>query len=483
MRTKLNTFWEFTQSLYPHELDYLISIQNFNKEINFKILKQIYDNCNTTSNHKKMFDASIDKRTYSYVKAWIIQSLEKIDVDVFFEWLIQVEKKILTDVISPSDEAEILVNLKRIKPTHYYFMRFFELLQYYRDYLLVRNRSEYNKFISDYLSEYKQIYLKSVQINSKLHLITAHIVTREQSDAKYLLSTEKLLRQIYYNEELDGYTRYRAIVRLTIYFYNNRLFEKLSIIYEHLDETFKTPLFYSKRLLANYYANRAMMHSKLNELTLAEKYGYLSIQNENSDYLFYLINLCGVLLQQGKKTEVYQLMQDSFPYLKNTNNTYYKIGFISFYIKTLLVNKKHEKAVEFADNYFRAYKKEIFEHRWHLFFCAYLQTLIQTEKYAQVLSLCRRYNLVAKENHRIDRADYLPIILFYNLLAEYMENVITKEKLMASLIKSAKNLMDNKYRSRKIMELLTELDKAIPLEIKMLKKELKSSVSEKDDDF
>jgi len=73
------------------------------------------------------------------------------------------------------------------------------------------------------------------------------------------------------------------------------------VVYQQLDNLFKTPLFYSKRLLANYYANRAMMHSKLNELTQAEKYGYLSIRNKNSDYLFYLINLCGVLLKQGKK--------------------------------------------------------------------------------------------------------------------------------------------------------------------------------------
>lgn len=92
----------------------------------------------------RAFD-TVDKRTYSYVKTWIQDALAKIDVDVFFEWLIVVEKKILTDVISPVDEAQILVNIKNIKPTHYYFIRFYELLQYYRDYLLVRSRTKYNK--------------------------------------------------------------------------------------------------------------------------------------------------------------------------------------------------------------------------------------------------------------------------------------------------------------------------------------------------
>jgi hypothetical protein len=471
MRTKLNTFWEFTQSLYPHELDYLMSVQQFTKESNLKILMQVYHNCNAIQS-LKMFDTKIDKRTYSYIKTWMTQSLEKIDVDVFFEWLIGVERKVLTDIISPSDEAELLARMKLVKPTHYYFIRFFELLQYYRDYLLVRNRMKYNKIIMDYLNAYEENYLRSVQINRELHLLTAHIVKKEKTNDEYQPATESLLQKIYFDDQLDGYTRYRAIVRLTIYFYNTRQFDKQLELYQHLDNVFKTPLFYSKRLLANYYANRAMMHSKLNELPQAEKYAYLSIRNHNSDYLFYLINLCSVLVKQGKKEEAYKLMQDSFPQLKNTNNTYYKIGFVAFYIKTLLVNQKYKNAVNYAANYFNAYKKDIFEHRWHLFFCAYLQALVQSEKYTQVLSLCRRYNLVVKENQRIDRADYLPIILFYSLLSEYMENGIAKEKLITSIVKSAGALMHNKYRSRKVLELLDELAKNIPIEIRIVKKKL-----------
>lgn len=470
MRAKLNTFLEFTQSLYPHEIDYLLSVQNFSKQSNLKILHQIQSN--SLLQIPRAFDTHIDKRTYSYVKTWIQDALAKIDVDVFFEWLIMVEKKILTDVISPVDEAQILVNIKNIKPTHYYFIRFYELLQYYRDYLLVRSRTKYNRVVSDYLEKHKSNYLKSTETNQQLHLITAEIVKKENTDAGELILAENLLQSIYYDENLDAYTRYRAIVRITIFFYNNRQFDKQLAIYKHLDELFKTPIFYSKRLLANYYANRAMMHFKLNEPALAEKYGYLSIKNKNSDYLFYLINLCGVLLKEGKKTEAFKLMRDSIPELKNTNNNYYKIGFVSFYIKTLIVNQKSDKAVEYAAGYFDAYKKEIFEHRWHLFFCAYLQALIQVEKYSKVLSLTRRYKLVNKEKQRIDRADYLPIIQFYSYLAEYLENIITKEKLISSLVKASQDLMNDKYRSRKIIELLDELALSLPEEIKMIKKEL-----------
>ena len=468
MRVRLNTFQEFVKSLYPHEVDYLLSVQNFCKADNFNILQQIKNN----NSSPKPFDTTIDKRTYSYLKTWILETLYKIDVDIFFEWLITVEKKVLTDVISPIEEAQILANIKIVKPTHYYFIRFYELLQYYRDYLLVRSRSKYNKVVSEYLDNFKENYLKSTEINRQLHLITAEIVKKEHVGTFDILSVEELLQSIYFDEKLDAYTRYRAIVRLTIYFYNIRQFDKLLIIYQHLDDLFKMPLFYSKRLLANYYANRAMMHSKLNELALAEKYGFFSIRNKNSDYLFYLINLCGVLLKEGKKQEALKLMRDSIPELKNTNNYYYKIGFASYYIKTLIANQKSLKAVEYATSYFEAYKKEILEFRWHLFMCTFLEALIKAEKYSKVLSLVRRYKLVAKEKQRIESVDYLPIIQTYSLFSEYLENIITHEKLIGSLSKTIQDLMIDKYRSRRIIELLNELGQTLPEEIKLIKKEL-----------
>jgi hypothetical protein len=468
MRTKLNTFSEFSNTLFPHELDYLLTVQNFSKKSNLKILQQIRRNLQTHQS-TTTFDTSLDKRTYSYIKNWITETLAKIDVDSYFEWLISVEKKVMTDSVSPEDEHGILENLKQINPTHYYFLRFYELLQHYRDYLLVRNRTKYYRVVSEFLDAHKETFFERTSINQRLNLATIQIIQKEEFVDEQFAGSEDFFRSLYFNEQLDGYTRYRAVVRLTIYFYNTRQFDKLLLVYQHLDEQFKTPLFYSKRILANYYANRAMMHSKLNELTLASKYGYLSIQNKNSDYLFYLINLCGVLLKQGKKTEALELMNASIPELKKTNSYYYKIGFVAFYIKTLMVNQQFEKAVNYASGFFDAYKKEIFEHRWHLFFTAYLQALIRVEKYAKVLSLCRRYKLVTKEKIHIGKAVYLPVIQWYSHLAEYMEGVITKEKLIASIVKSSQNLMENKYRSRKIMELLDELSFNLPSEIKTIK--------------
>ena len=286
MRTRLSVFSDFANSLFPHELEYLITVQNFSKPLNLKILQQIYSNNTSTSGAKKNYDEKVDKRTYSYLKNWISETLQKIDVDYFFDWLISTEKKILTDVVVPSDEVDILSNINQMQPTNYNFIRFYELLQYYRDYLMVRSRTKHNKVVTDYLDFNREQYFRHKNLNITLDNATARIVNKSELLPADKANIEKLLSDTFSDNYLDGYTRYRAVVRLTIFYYNNREFDKQAIIYQHLDELLKTPLFYSKRILSNYYANRAMMHSKLKELADAEKYGYLSIQNKNSDYLF-----------------------------------------------------------------------------------------------------------------------------------------------------------------------------------------------------
>lgn len=472
MRTRLSVFSAFANSLFPHELEYLVTVQNFSKSLNSKILQQIYSNNTSTSGAKKHFDEKVDKRTYSYLKNWISETLLKIDVDYFFDWLISTEKKILTDVIVPSDEAVILSNIKQMQPTNYNYIRFYELLQYYREYLMVRSRTKHNNVVTNYLEIHRKQYFKLKQLNIELDNATARIVKKSELLPEEKVDIEKFLSDTFYDENLDGYTRYRAVVRLTIFYYNNREFDKQSTVYEHLDELLKTPLFYSRRILSNYYANRAMMHSKLNELSEAEKYGYLSIQNKNSDYLFYLINLCGVLIRREKNSETLKLMRQAIPELKNTNNNYYKIGFASFYIRTFIANKQVDKAVQYASQYFETYRKEIFEHRWHLYFTTYIFALINGEKYDKVVSVCKRYKLLPKEKQRIDLPDYLPIIENYFYLAEYMEGMINKDKFISSVIKSIKPLMKNSYRSRRMLDMIDELGVFLHEEMNLVKAEI-----------
>lgn len=461
MSNKLSKFTEFANSLYPHETDYLLSIQQFDTPENLKILNLINYNCKKPA-IKIPYDVTIDKRKYSYVKNWIEKNLSNADVDLFFDWLIAMEKLVMTDAILPEEENDIIARAKLVTHKHYYFIRFYELMQKYRDYLLIRMRIHYYQPVSDFLDTFEQNYRTANELNYRLNDATIDIIKQHDDSQTKTEHWEALLKSTFYDESIDGYTRYRAVVRLTLLYYNYRDFTKLRDVYENLDRMFKTGLFYSKRILANYYANRAMMHSKLNELEDSEKYGFLSIRQKNSDYLFYLLNLCNVLLKAGKNKGAYCLMTESIPELKKTASFYYKIGFVAFYIRTLLANQKYENAVSYGETFLEAYKTEIFNHRWHLFFSAYIQALFKAEKYPKVLSLVRRYNLVNREKKFIGDAKYLPIILWHNAAAGFVEGALSEKKLIETIIQSGKELLNHQYKSVKIRELIRQLSPTLP---------------------
>ena len=103
-------------------------------------------------------------------------------------------------------------------------------------------------------------------------------------------------------------------------------------------------------------------------------------------------------------------MTASVPELKNTNSIYNKIGFASFYTRTLVYNKLAKKAVSYASTFLDAYKKEIFATRWHLFFSAYLQALLSSEEYVKLLSVTKRFNLLNLEKQYIDKTVYMPVV-------------------------------------------------------------------------
>lgn len=471
MRLKLVTFSDFANHLYPHEADYLLSIQNFSKGVNTQILNTLHCNCHNP--HKKReYDVEIDKRSYSYVKTWIVQALDKADVDKFYEWLAYTEKQVMIDAITPDEEKEILAYIKTINPSKYFFLRYYELLQYFRDYLLIRVRNKFYKPINTYLQEYESAYHRSMAINIKLNQAAEEIIRQHETLDAEPLHYSDFLQTTFSDSTLDGYTRYRAAVRLTFLYYNYREFENLRVVYDELDKLFKTEVFYSKRLLANYYSNRAMMHSKLNELAPAEKFGYLSIRQKNSDYLFYLANLCAVLLRSAQYDKALKLMSSSIPELKKTNSFYNKIGFASFYIRTLVYNKMAKNAVSYATTFLDAYKKEIFETRWHLFFTAYSQALLSAEKYNRLLAITKRYNLLNLEKKYMDKSVYIPVLLWHNEVALYMEGKQNKEKLVETITSSAQMLLRNKYIAGRINELLDNLSDSVPSEIAVIRNRL-----------
>lgn len=151
---------------------------------------------------------------------------------------------------------------------------------------------------------------------------------------------------------------------------------------------------------------------------------------------------------------------------------YNRIGFASFYTRTLVYNNMAKKAVSYASTFLEAYKKEVFETRWHLFFSAYLEALLHAEKYDRVVAIANRYNLLSMEKMSSDKTVYLPILLWITEVALYMKGKRTKQKIIEIILASAQNLLKNRYKAGRITELLEILSLSIPEEVAYIRRQL-----------
>lgn len=453
---QLSKFSTFVNSLYLHELIYLESVHVFRDEETLKIIDRIRFNVNHPDKILPFFK-EIDKRKYSNLMKWIREKLSAADVDVFFEWGMEMDKKVNMDNLFPEEEKKLLKFIKIIRPSSFFFMRFYELLNAYRDFLLIRTRVYYYLPVQDYLRKYEAAYMHALDLNRKMNNSAVDIIQQHTTSGGESIQWEDFLKETFSDKSIDGFTRYKAFVRITYVYYNYRLFDKLRDIYEALDKEIQTPRFYSKRILANYYANRAMMHSMFREMDLAEKYAYMSVRQKNSDYLFYLIKLCNILLLTNKNQKALELMTQNIPELKNTNSMYTRIGFVAVYLRSLNKNKLYLKAESYGDSFLAAYKKEIFNYRWHIFFCAYFQALLKQEKFVKLIGIEKRYNLVQREKEFIGKALYIPSILLYQSLARYQEGKMTEIQFKEIIVGSGGEMFENKYKNMRIKELYSEL--------------------------
>ncbi len=458
---KLSKFSNFVNLLYPHELKYLISVERFeNKDIN-QILDRIVFNVDNPDKTKEFF-SKIDKRKYSYLMKWIKQKLELADVDVFFDWVIKMEKEINMDNVLPEDEKKLLKYTNSILPSSYFFMRFYEMLNAYRDFLLIRTRILHYKSVQLYLQKYEAAYIRVVELNKEMNKSAVDIISHHISSHGDSIQWEIFLLNTFGDKTIDGFTRYKAFIRITYIYYNYRKFSKLKNIYNELDKEIHTTSFYSKRILANYYANKAMMHSMLREMDLAEYYAYLSVRQKNSDYLFYIIKLCNILIIKNKNNTALKLMANNIGELKVNNSMYTKIGFVSVYIRVLNKNGGHAKGEKYGDSFLVSHKKELFSFRWHIFFCAYFMSLLKQEKYKKLLRIEKKHKLVQKEKEFFGEARYIPTIQWYFSLSQYMEGRINEKKLQEIISLTSKKAKNNKYLNLKIMELRKELFEFVP---------------------
>ncbi|MFH6982206.1 hypothetical protein [Marinoscillum luteum] len=471
MKTKLKKFTAFAAEILPHEADYLTSIQQFEDAEKEEILKRVSANAHGQQN-KMPFNTKIDKRKYSSLMDWIQKRLDNIDVDSYFEWVNDMDRKVITDAISHEEEKVLLKRIKNYEHPVHNFMKFYELVQNYRHYLLIRLRHKDYQEVNDFIEKYKADYDYSKEVNQKLHQATVDIIEQfnlKKGDSK---QWEDWLLSLFRNENLDGFNRYMAVVRLTFLYFNSREFEKLKEVYDRLDELLARGIFYTRRILYNYYANRLMLHSKFDVLQQAEEYGYLSIRQKNADHVQYLSNFSSILIRRGKIEEALNLLKESFSEVQKSSNFYHKIGFISFYIKCLNLNNQPQRGEMLADSFLRIYKDEILKERWYSFFTAYIQGLIKQEKYDKILQVFKRYNLIAKDEEDSNKSIYLPTIRWYYEIALLKVGRLEAKELVESIVDFSQEHVANPHKSFILNQVLSELESYIPRTVIMARTRL-----------
>lgn len=443
--------------MLPHETEYLLGCQRFEDDIKLSILERVNDN----SHHLKeseSFDEEIDKRKYSHLKNWIVERLESIDVDEQFNWMCEMEKRIMTDNIDPAEEKVLLKKIRDFALPIFYFTKFYELVETYRHFLLIRLRYDDHRLVDDFLKQYRDDYQRSKDVSERIHTATADIINQfSTTEGAESIKWEDWLIEVFYDESLDGLNRYLALVRLTFLYLNYRQLDRLRDKYDFLDQQFKEGRYYSKRLLLNYYHNRMLLHTKCKEYDQAIYYGYLSIRQKNNDYLLYVNNLSGVLLRQNKYEEAMETLRAALPDMKASKNFFNKIGYVSFYVHTLNRTGKARSAENYAEAFLQAYRQEIFKYRWHLFFSAYLQALLLQEKFAKALRTIRKFKLMEREKRYQKGANHVPIILWYQVLCEYKEGHLTRQQLQQRLQQQLQEASTDKDRQANLKELLREL--------------------------
>ncbi len=461
MREKLKTFTDFTSSLLPHELFYLERNHKFQDQDKVTILEQIKWNVCQPLQFRE-YNENIDKRKYSKLKRWILHKLKQIDVDQQFNWIVEMERKIMMDVIRPEQERHLLNTLRHAKQSDYYFLKLYELAEQFRQYLLIRMRKGEYAEVHDFVSRYKTVYDNGKRIFSQLHEATIDITnqyTNRNVDSRHW---EQWLMDTFLDPALDGLNRYFALVRITFLYYNYRDFHKLVKIYDLLDQLMQEGWFYSRRILQNYYANRVMVHSKLGDLDRATFYGYLSIRERNADFLHYLNRLAGILLRQEKYEEAIQLMQQSLKELKHTDNFHERVNFAALYVRGLNQTDRAEEGQKYAESFLRGYKEHIFAQRWHMFFLAYLQSLLMQEKYSILLQQIKQYGLVLKERKLLEQGHGIPAIASYQSVSKYKEARIARDKLMNELWAVSKFINHDEHVRRIWSNLLQDLKPHVP---------------------
>lgn len=461
MRIQLQKFTDFASTLLPHETEYLLSIQQFKDENRLDILKRVDYNAHFIDQFMP-YDTSIDKRKYNHLKNWIQDQLNKADQDKHFNKILDFEQKIMTDAIQLEEEKQLLKWIKNYQHPTFFFTKFYETVEQYRHFLLIRLSYSDHQLVDNFVKKHREAYLLSKEVQEKLHKATLDIVGQYSGESKESWHWEEWLTEIFYNENLEGQIRYLALIRLAFINHNYKKYDSLQEKFDYLDKKYSQGLFYSKRFLLNYYSNCLLLYSSFQDYDKAVYYGYLSIRAKNHDHLFYVNNLCAVLLRLNRNQEALELMKKALPEVKKTKNFHTRVGFVAFYMEALIKNGLYKNAESYGFTFLKVYGKEVLKFRWHLFFSVYLESMLHQLQYEKLLRVTQKYKLEDRDKFYRKKANYIPLIPIYIEVARFKEGIISKSEFIKNLEESIKKYQYNVQKPFTLKHLMKLLESWLP---------------------
>lgn len=433
MKVKLTRFSDFAQSLLPLEASFLEGRRRFEDAEKIHILDQLVAVAKGESN-TDCFDPTVDKRKYSYVKNWCEDLLQSLDVDENLEKLMEWEHLILTDRISLADEKALIKRILKTEPSDFNFIKIYETGRSYRHYLQIRLRYKDYQLVHQFLTKYRTDYEFSRLVNDKLHEATNEIISdySHKQNANYADSFP-WLRSLFYNENLDGYNRLLAWIRMVFIAHNKRAYDMLGGMFDYFEQLVKEGKLYSRRIVTNFYSQYLLYYASIQDFQRAAACGYLSIKEVNNDYLYYINNLAAVLLRTGRANEALSILKTSAPMAKNALNQHNKIGHAAYTIFALIDTDRAKQAENHAFVFITAFKKEIFEHRWHLFFTAYFKAMLVNANYRGVIKAWSIYKLGDRDSQYTHSPNYAPSLPWMYYLAMYKKEELDLNALQIQL--------------------------------------------------
>ncbi len=457
----LQSFADFASKLLPHETGYLLQIQKFEDPERLEILKKIHDNVRHSIDHNN-FDQSIDKRKYNHLKNWIIDQLNKVDVDVRLKKIHELSYKIRVDSIVYEEEKLIFAQLKKTDPSYFFFKEFYELVLSYRQFLLIRLRYRDHDLTDDFIKKYKDEYQLTKDLFVRLHDATYDIVRAYSGNKADSLKWENWLRDVILDEKKQGFLRYQAFVNLMFISHNHKRPDLVSNLFHVIEFHFLNGNFYSKRVLLNYYNMKLMYHAGLREYEEAVKYGYLSIRDITHDSLLYTNNLCAVLMRLNRNEEALKLMQQQSHLIKTSKNYYNRVGYVAFYMEAMIKNGKFRQAESYGEKFLNAYKDEVLQFRWHLFFSIFLEAMVHNKSFEKISRINSKFKLLDLHEKHSRNFSYNPSIPFFIQLSFYQMTKVKSDDMIAFLEHTLNQLNENPEEEKKLKKLIKTWIRHLP---------------------